>query len=337
VNARRRTGSGRFPGFHLQASKLFWAFASALPVLGLAALNTGNNALYLALSLALGALAASGALSRHSLGHLAAALEPPGDIFAGAPASVRVVVRNSSRWLPAVGVVCRLRGAVGQVLVPTVPPRGEVRVGLQALFPRRGLHPLPLVQLEVRLPLPFFVKAVKLSQPGELLVFPQRIPPGPPRFAGLVFRDVETARGNQQRGADVEQLREFRSGDDRRDIHWKQTARQQRFIVMERRERSLPSGYLVLDRQLPRRGDAIWEARFESLVSEVAAAAQARLRRGAAVGLVVGSAVTPPATGSTHIRHLLGQLALVKAVGPGEDPLPSALCAGPVYRLVEGK
>ena len=189
----------------------------------------------------------------------------------------------------------------------------------------------------MRLPLPFFVKAVRLSQPGELLVFPQRIPPGPPRFAGLVFRDVETARGNRQRGADVEQLREFRSGDDRRDIHWKQTARQQRFIVMERRERSLPSGYLVLDRQLPRRGDAIWEARFEDLVSEVAAVAHARLRRGVAVGLVVGSAVIPPAAGSAHIRRLLGQLALVRAVGPGEDPLPPALGAGPVYRLVEGR
>lgn len=51
--------------------------------------------------------------------------------------------------------------------------------------------------------------------------------------------------------------------------------------------------------------------------------------------LIIGGAVTPPGSGSSHARRLLEQLALVQAAGPGEDPLPRLLSGEPVYRLVE--
>jgi len=325
---------GSFPGFSLQATRAFWIFVAAVPVLGVAALNTGNNALYLLLALTLGAFVASGTLSRHALKHVSVTLTPPAEAFAGAPVRLEIEVRNGSAWLPAAGVVCRLVGMPGHTVAPTVPPRGRARTQLTTVFPRRGRHPLPAVRVEVRLPLPFFVKSSRFVQVGEVLVFPRRISGASPRWAGLAQQEAEARRGDGRRRGEVEQLREYHPGDDRRDIHWKQTARQQRTIVMERRERALPSRYLVLDRQLPRRGDPVLLERFEDLVSEVASVAVQQVRRGAAVGLIVGGLVTPPAAGSCHARRLLEQLALVQAVGPGDDPLPPALGEGPVYRLV---
>jgi uncharacterized protein (DUF58 family) len=191
--------------------------------------------------------------------------------------------------------------------------------------------------VEVRLPLVFFVKSVRWPQLGEVLVYPRRVRAGTVRRTGLAHRDEATAPGHGRRGGEVEQLREFRPGDDRRDMHWKQTARQQRPIVMERRERSLPSHYLALDRQLPRRGDDTLLQRFEDLVSEVASSALEQLHHGEPVGLIIGGTVTPPGSGSLHARRLLEQLALVQAVGPGEDPLPGLLSGEPVYRLVEAR
>ena len=116
-------------------------------------------------------------------------------------------------------------------------------------------------------------------------------------------------------------------------MHWKQTARQQRLIVVERRERAMPSRFLVLDRQLPRREDGTLLLRFEDLVSEVATAAVDRLRHGEPVGLVIGGAVTPPQAGKRQARRMLEQLALVQPVGPGDDPLPPEVGGGAVYRL----
>jgi uncharacterized protein (DUF58 family) len=325
---RPRTFGTRFPGFTLKPTTAFWVFLGAVPLLGVAALNTGNNALYLLLALTLGSFVASGALSRHMLRHLQARLIAPSEAFAGAAVGVQVEVHNGSRWLPAAFVVCRLRDLPGQAVVSRLAPRSTALVSMPTVFPRRGRRDLPAVQVEVRLPLGFFVKVVRWPQAGEILVFPRRVRVGAVRHAGLVRHEEIAVPGRGRRGGDVEQLREFRPSDDVRDIHWKQTARQQRFIVVERRERSLPSHYLALDRQLPRRND---------LVSEVASSAIEQLRRGEPVGLIVGGTVTPPGTGSAHARRLLESLALVQAVGPGDDPLPGLLSGGQVYRLVEAR
>jgi uncharacterized protein (DUF58 family) len=325
----------RFPGFTLKPTVAFWVFLVTVPLLGMAALNTGNNALYLLLALTLGAFVASGVFSRHTLSRLRVRLVAPGEAFAGAAAGVQLEVSNRSRFLPAALVVCRLLGLPGRAVIARVPPGGMALVSLPTVFPRRGRHGLPAVQVEVRLPLGFFVKSVRWPQAGEVLVYPRRVRVGVVRWAGLAHRDEATAPGRGRRGGEVEQLRQFRPGDDRRDIHWKQTARQQRLIVMERRERSLPSHYLALDHQLPRRDDETLLQRFEDLVSEVASSALEQLHRGEPVGLIIGGTVTPPGSGSVHVRRLLEQLALVQAVGPGEDPLPALLSGEPVYRLVE--
>ena len=332
----RRALSSRFPGFSLRPAPVFWAFLVITPVLGAAALNTGNNALYMLLSLALGAFFASGALSRHTLGHLTAVVRPPRDVFAAAPTLVRVDVRNTSRWLPASGVVVRLDGLPGSALAPTVPCRGGgAAVDVQTVFGRRGRRRLPAVRIEVRLPLGFFVKAVTLPQEGEVVVYPRRFPAARARLAGPEREEMARGSGRRRPAGDVDVLREFRPGDDRRDIHWKQTARQQRVIVKERREHMAGARFVVFDRQITRPGDAELLQRFEDLVSEVASAAAGRLRAGDPVGLVVGSSVLPPAAGSGQVRAVLELLAVVEAAGPGEDPIPPAAAGGPVYRLAE--
>jgi uncharacterized protein (DUF58 family) len=336
VSALAAAFNARLPGFTLKPTRMFWAFVTVVPVLGVAALNTGNNALYLLLALVLGAFVASGYCSRHTLRNLRVDLAAPGEVFAGAAVALRLAVRNESRWLPAAGVVCRLVGLPGAVLAPVVPPRQSVTATFTTVFPRRGRVALPAVKVEVRLPLSFFVKAVRWPQVGEALVFPRRVRAGAPRWSALRRNHETVWGGRDRRGADVQQLREFRAGDDRRDIHWKQTARQQRFIVMERRERLRGSRYLVLDREVAHAADALVQQRFDDLVSEVASTVLDRLHRGDAVGLVVGSLVTPPGTGTPHARQLLERLALVEAVAPGADPLPPVLAPEAVYRLVAG-
>jgi uncharacterized protein (DUF58 family) len=302
-------------------------------VLGLAALNTGNNALYLLLSLLLGVVVASWLLSRHALRHLRVEVRAVGEVYASSPARLRLTVENRSRWLPAAGLRCRLVGMPGTLSVLCVPPAAVQSFTFATMFGRRGLHQLPALEVEVSLPLPFCATSVRIPQESRVLVYPRRVAAGLAQWVSLSRQAVQARRGTGERGGEVEQLREFRSGDDRRDIHWKQTARQQRLIVVERRERRTPSRYLVLDRQLPRRDDDLLAERFEGLVSEVASAALSELQRGRAVGLVVGSSVTLPATGPNQARSVLSQLAVVRAVGPGEDPLPPVVQGAGVYRL----
>lgn len=131
----------------------------------------------------------------------------------------------------------------------------------------------------------------------------------------------------------MEFLREFRPGDDIRDVHWKQTARQQRVIVMERRQRERQRRYLALDPRVANPQDPEVQRRFDDLVAEVASVARALILAGDAIGLVVGRKVVPPAWGPEHLRRLLTELALVEPVPfAGQEPaLPLGEAA--IYRL----
>ena len=127
------------------------------------------------------------------------------------------------------------------------------------------------------------------------------------------------------RSAEVQKLRDAAPGDELRDVHWRQTARQGRPIV---KERSSELGRDVVV-WLETRG-APGEA-FERAVREAAGLALRALARGDRTGLVAGSVFVPPATGAGQRRRVLGALALVAA---GEEPAtallsPSAL----VYRV----
>lgn len=324
----------RFPGFSLAATRAFWWFVVWILLVGAAALNTGNNALYMLLSLSLGAFVASGVLSRHTLAHLRGEISFPQELWAGASCQVRVTVRNSSSWLPAWGVVTRLENLPGGLVLPPVPPAGQVTATLVTKFPRRGLYPKPSLVLEVRLPLGFFVKSLRLPSDGTVLVYPSLVPAALPRLAGPPQSESSLRPGRNLRGGEVEFLREFRPGDDIRDVHWKQTARQQQVIVMERRERERQRQYLVLDPRVANPQDPELQRRFDDLVAEVASVARKLVLAGDAVGLVVGRKVVPPAWGPEHLRRLLTELALVEPVPYTGQEAPFPLREAASYRLV---
>ncbi|MEJ2582569.1 MAG: hypothetical protein P8127_13185, partial [Acidobacteriota bacterium] len=71
-----------FPGFRLRLTKWGAAFLVACVILGLAAVNTGNNSLMALLGLALGSYVVSGTWSRQVLGAIEAKLFLPPDIHA---------------------------------------------------------------------------------------------------------------------------------------------------------------------------------------------------------------------------------------------------------------
>src|SRR5436305_10963399 len=72
-------------------------FLAFILVIGFAAINTGNNALYIGLSFMLGALLLSGMASKGGLKHLRVEFDSVEEAWAGRPAHGRLRVANRSR------------------------------------------------------------------------------------------------------------------------------------------------------------------------------------------------------------------------------------------------
>ncbi len=311
--------AGSFPGFRLRLTRWGLAFLVASIVLGLAAVNTGNNALMALLGLALGSYVVSGTWSRQILAEIEATVDLPPEVYAGKPAVVDVELGNTSSFIPAYGLVIR-DAAGGSVFKEFYLAAGQKRRhSVEVVFPNRGWQELGPWRLEVLLPLGFFLKSKILVAGRQVLVYPRLLPLSASsvrRGGGRRSPDALESRGRE---GDVTQLRDYHEGDELRAIHWKQTARQQHLVVVERQRTTEKPVFYVVDPRLEDPTDPRQIERFERLVSEVATGVVQRLREGVRVGLVIGSLVVPPVRSVRRGPMLLRPLAEVEPVSIADE------------------
>lgn len=282
-----------FPGFRIRPTRWGLAYLGVCLVLGMAAVNTGNNALMAILGLALGSYVVSGVWSRHVLGNVEVAVKLPPEVFAGRPVVMEVEIVNRSRLFPAYGLSVRGRDGTTLVRDPLLPARQRHRHAVEYEFEKRGWQLVGPWRLEVLLPLGFFLKSKELVPDLSSLVYPRLLPCWKaPEVWGGGRRSAEVFAGRGREG-EVTQLRDFREGDDVRQLHWKQTARQQRMVVMDRQRTSEEPVYFVVDPRLDDPSDSAQRESFERMVSEVATGVVDRVRGGHPVGLVIGPQVVP--------------------------------------------
>jgi uncharacterized protein (DUF58 family) len=90
--------------FEYDVTKEGLIYLAIILVIGVAALNTGNNLLFIVVSAMLAAILVSGITSAGELRGLQLEVNIPEHTFAGEPVLARISLRNTRRWLPAMSV-----------------------------------------------------------------------------------------------------------------------------------------------------------------------------------------------------------------------------------------
>jgi uncharacterized protein (DUF58 family) len=280
---------------------------------GVAALNTGNNLLYLLLAMLLSLIVMSGVLSEQCLKHLAIRRRVPAHIFAGRPttASISIVNRKprlSSFSLQVMDVV--QRGAVDlNIHLLHLPPRASVTRPYSLQFARRGLHRIEGVKLLTRFPFGLITKAATLPLETDLVVYPApRLLPDD-LIHELTALGQDNAAFRRGQGTGLHNLREYLPGDDSRAIHWKTSARFSQLVVRETEAEDQRQATVAL----PTAGTPGRPDDFEQAVVVVASLAAWFLERDFTVRALVGDDEIPHGTGATHLHLILRTLALCRA------------------------
>ena len=102
--ARRVAGAGLRNAFDYDVTKVGIVYVAIVLVIGIAALNTGNNLLYIVVAAMLAAILISGFASAIVLRGLQLDVRLPEHVFAGRAMLGRIVLRNPRRWLPSFSV-----------------------------------------------------------------------------------------------------------------------------------------------------------------------------------------------------------------------------------------
>jgi uncharacterized protein (DUF58 family) len=307
--------------------------------IGFAAINTGNNLLYLLLGWLLSFIIASGILSEMTLKKLSVERRPPPRVYANEPFLMEVVIENSkaNRASFSIEVEDLINGTPldKRCYFLKIPANKTQRTSYRHTFPRRGMFQLSGYRLATKFPFALFRKSRDLAAPLEVLVYPARVTVPRPQPKSTSVGDL-TANRLGRRG-EFFGLRERRAGDDRRDVHWRSSARTGRLLVREYEDELARRVVIGVDNALPTnvreaaQDNALTPAMeaqvnaVERAISVAASLAASYIEVGWTVELCARGCHVAPGMGRMHEVKIGRALALLPYVG--EDvaftPIPA--------------
>ncbi len=297
---------------------------------GLAAVNTGNNLLYLVLGLMLSLLLVSGTLSDVALWRVRISRRLPHHAFAQTPFVVELTLRNTKRRLPSYALEVEDRAldeAKGErsCFFLKISPGDSQAATYRRTAPRRGWQRFGTVTVRTRYPFGLIEKGRSLPLAGDLLVYPKLRAVDARTLHVFGVGEETPSRCAGERG-EVWGVREYRSGDEARSIHWFRSAATDRLVVREQTSSTRSQLTLLLDQAEPAHVDddarERWHRAFEDAVSLTASVADAALRRAIAVEVRVRGAISPRVAPGAPPDPIFRFLALLTSVSAAVAPPP---------------
>lgn len=243
---------------------------------GFAAINTGNNSLYIGLAFMLGCLLISGIASKGGLKHIHVELEGIGEAWAGRPAEGRLRIENRSGIWNVRDVIVTSGELATPLFLPLLGRHASVTLPAPFLFQRRGIAQLHHVDLYTRYPFGFFLKKRRVKLAGEVVVFPRLLADESARER---FVPVDGENYNSNRagpGSEIHSFRDYAPGDSLRQVYWKKSAALGRWIVRQPEEEAARAVHVVVDAYRPR---GTPDDEFEAMISAAATFIHHALRR----------------------------------------------------------
>jgi uncharacterized protein (DUF58 family) len=243
-------------------------YLGAVFVLILAAVNTGNNLLFMILGCCLAGILISGVLSRTVLTKVELKFDLPERIFAEQPVLAEIELRNDKQLWPSFSLrvvgkrkaserktarnkVAQSKNMPAEILTqpvffPYVARQSAVRQKVELTFPRRGAYHQDAFGIRTRFPFGFFEKTREVPTRIDIVVYP-RVEPTEQFYEVLPLLSGEIASQFRGRGHELHSLRQYQSNDNARFVDWKVTARSGRLMVREFAREDERRVMLVLD------------------------------------------------------------------------------------------
>jgi uncharacterized protein (DUF58 family) len=318
-----------------------WIYILGIVLVALAAINTGNNLLFLILACLIASILMSGILSSITLAGVELKLHLPEHIFAGQSVRASVELRNEKLTLPSFSLRVEAAKTKNQpagamletpVYFPYLPRQQAVKQSVPLLFLQRGVYRQDAFKILTRFPFGFLQKARRMDLATEALVYPAVAASSEflEVLPGLQGAMESHAKG---RGQDLYALRGYLPNDSARHVHWKASARFGSLMVREFAREDDCRVLLVFDPQsaaaaaTPQSNE---KDSFERAVTFCAALAWNFHERNAQLEFRSADASTPAAPASENIFAILRHLALVQPIAPDSRPeLLNQLAADP--------
>ncbi len=264
------------PPRRVKPTKTGWLFTALSGAIAIAALNTGNNIIYILLGLQFGIVAASGLWSEAVLRFLYADILPGPWVEAGKPAALRFRIEvKRKRWaayllqiFPDIRRSDDVPRSAGQrwkrsrwwtpldrsgvkivrsPWVRHVLPGDTFEGHLEMQFARRGIYGVRHVEIATLFPFGIIEKRRRNDSATEIVVAPERLESSEAGDTASASPEAEQTGRRLDPSGEFDGLRPFQPGDPVRLISWKTTARTGALTVKINRELLAPKVMVELE------------------------------------------------------------------------------------------
>ncbi len=295
-----------------------------------AALNTGNNLVYVMVSWMIGLLLLSWWLARRMLSSLSFEVELPEKANAMDVSLIQLVITNK-RFLPIAGcqvsILLDNRLQSSTQTIPLLEGKGRVSSSIPHVFATRGIATTESLLVSTILPFGLVRVSRRVSASHSTIIFPES-------EKIMVGQNINGSSARDQgmhlsRVGDFHGIRSYRVGDDPSHIHWKLSAKKDTLVVREH-EQSLSRSVVVLLDNGPEARDLELRVRWASY------AVRKLLAEGVRVGLSCRDLLVQPQSGEKQKVELLEKLALLgRSEGSLIEPTDSSLL--PIEAMEESR
>jgi len=300
----------------LQITREGAGFIILIFAVGVGAIFTGSNLLYLVVAMCLSLLVVSGILSELALKKISVKSSLPPTVYAGDHFSIPLNIANDKKYFSSYCLritlipedTNRLEGNTGVTLFHMAPASVDEK-NLLVKAVKRGPLRIKGFQISTSFPFGFFCKIKYLPMDDENIVFPSI---HPVRLPLLSDPSVEEQGIVRHQGEEIVALREYRDGDPLNAVHWKSSAKTGNLRVKE-----FPAGQdqnftLFLNLNDAQTNRQVADPILEKRVKEAASLAYHLIRGGNAVSLKTQDHFQIPfGKSEPHLERIMRFLALV--------------------------
>jgi uncharacterized protein (DUF58 family) len=325
----RRIRRGFKPPRRLKITREGKLFILLTFCVGFAAINTGNNLLYLLLGMLLALIVVSSIMSELSLRNLTVVRRLPARAQVARPHLVEIEVHNHKKRIPSYAIEIEdLRAgqpADKRCFFLKISPDSAQVAAYRRTPTKRGRDRHVGFRVATRFPFGFFEKSREIRSDGELIIYPATDGVKLPSDQAGQHSGMQGATGRGL-GDEILGVRPMRDGDDPRDVYWRKSTLAGQLVLRERAREMHRQVTLVLESTFTEaKPDDAWLARFERRIRDIASRAVAHLRRGDGVTLVTTAGERVHADRSVGADPILRMLALLSPspASQGGGTIPS--------------
>ena len=309
---------GRKRGQRLSLTKEGKLYLAVTLGVGIAAVNTGNNLLYLLLGWLLSMIIASGVLSNIALKSLHVERILPRHVFANTPYTMTIKCKNNKRFFASYALEFYNSSAPTwnqpSCLFIKVNPGETVQEQTQGWLSTRGEHNLSTCWITTRFPFGLFIKKREIELSQTCIAYPTPEPTVSPPLSGALQGDNTSPTKGQS--GDFYGLREYRIGDEVRSVDWKSTAKHSRLIVKELEKETRKQVLLIVNNPQMPKGPFGEDTDLEQAITVAASLAKSFIQKSFSVSMLSRGTQVPWGTGPDHLFSIYRALALL-----GPEPL----------------